>query len=83
MKGWLKRWRQRRSQSTWIYCPKCKLELIAGGEWIGQDVRDPAIEAYTCARCGTWSAWNFDAPAPLLVKSGADPYFSQRTFSTK
>jgi hypothetical protein len=40
--------------------------MVAGGRWLGQDKRT-GVEGYLCAMCGTESAWDFDAPAPLLV----------------
>jgi hypothetical protein len=64
----LRRWRLRRKQHTFVYCPTCRFELVAGGKWMGQLVTDPSIEAYACARCGTFSEWHFDSPAPILVR---------------
>jgi hypothetical protein len=29
--------------------------MVAGGDWLGQNVDDPRIEAYKCARCGTFA----------------------------
>ncbi len=65
------RWAERqarRKQHTFVYCPQCRYELVAGGVWLGQDVTNLAVEAYRCARCGTFSAWDFDAPAPILLR---------------
>jgi hypothetical protein len=59
--------RARKRQRTFVYCPTCKFELCAGGEWVGPSETDPAIENYSCSRCGTFSAWNFDTPAPILL----------------
>ena len=70
----LRWWRRRRAlkrQRTFIYCPECKLELIASGSWMGT-MLDPRLEAYICTRCGTWSTWNFDIPAPFCVKASTD-----------
>ena len=67
-----RRWKQRRRQTTWIYCPSCKLELVAGGEWLGQEL-ETGYEAYRCNRCGRLSVWNFDMPAPVLTeRDGVD-----------
>jgi hypothetical protein len=65
--------KKRHKQHTFVYCPACRYELVSGGEWIGQDITDPSIEAYQCARCKVTSAWYFDAPTPLLVRSGFNP----------
>jgi hypothetical protein len=65
--NWWKRRRALKRQTCFVYCPYCKFELCAGGKWLGQDITDPSIEAYECARCGTFSRWNFDAPAPFTV----------------
>lgn len=71
--AWWREWRQRRKQTTFVYCPTCRYELVAGGDWLGQDVTEPSIEAYRCARCGTLSAWLFDTPAPFLVRVNGHP----------
>lgn len=58
----------RKNQRTWLYCPECKFELVAGGEWLGQEV-ETMYEAYRCARCGTLSTWDFDTfPVPVRVE---------------
>lgn len=67
------RWRDRRrerkalrNQKTFVYCPVCRFELVAGGEWLGQDTTT-FHEAYRCNRCGAFSTWDFDFPAPVVV----------------
>ena len=57
----------RKRQRTFIYCPSCNFELVAGGEWLGQEVTT-MYEAYRCARCDTTSVWDFDLfPVPVRV----------------
>lgn len=66
-----KRWQIRRAlarQRTFVYCPVCRFELVAGGIWLGTNATDPSLEAYDCGQCGQFSEWNFDALAPLLVR---------------
>ena len=70
-------WRAPRKQTTFVYCPGCRYELVAGGDWLGQDVTQPEVEAYKCARCGTISAWLFDAPAPILLRINGKSIFEK------
>ena len=64
-----KAWRLRRRQTCFIYCPSCRFELVAGGEWLGQDI-ETAHEAYRCNRCDTLSTWDFDTyPVPVTVEA--------------
>lgn len=58
-------------QRTFVYCPSCRWEMVAGGRWLGQEIATMA-EGYDCARCGCRSVWDFDCPAPVLLRSDAD-----------
>lgn len=62
---------QERRQRTFVYCPSCEYELCAGGDWMGSPSHNSPVEVYKCARCGTFSSWDFDAPVPLLLKVGS------------
>ena len=46
----VEKWWRARNQTTWIYCPTCKDELIASGSWILQNV--DGLEEFKCIRCG-------------------------------
>ena len=50
-------------QSTWVYCPGCSQDMVAG------DVVDCIVTSdyvYYLCECGTYSRWIFDTPAPAL-----------------
>lgn len=54
-------------QSCFIFCPYCGIELITGGEYIGNSVPSNLVK-YCCNRCHTTSIWDFDPPAPILIE---------------
>lgn len=56
----------RTKQTTWVYCPGCKQELVGGTQ---RQVLDTDVVRYYCMRCLTVSVWEFDAPVPLLLDS--------------
>lgn len=58
-------------QWTFVYCPACRFELCAGGEHLGMN--SEGLETYRCAKCGEYSAWDFDAPVPLLIHVDGRP----------
>lgn len=51
-------------QKTYVYCPKCRNELVANGYLI----KDTDFVYYKCSKCGYESKWDFDAPCPILIK---------------
>lgn len=53
-------------QTTFVYCPGCRQELVNGRNRI---VMDTDLVRYFCGECNTISAWMFDAPVPLLIDS--------------
>ena len=52
-------------QTTFCYCPNCKNELISSGSFISDD----NLVYFECVKCDVRSEWDFDAPAPILIKS--------------
>jgi transcription elongation factor Elf1 len=52
-------------QTTFVYCPTCKLEQIANNCF----VEDTDLVRYRCVNCGTRTEWLFDAPVPLLISA--------------
>lgn len=60
--------RNKNKQHTFIYCPKCKNELIKNGQFI-EDNDD--IIKYCCSKCGIISFWDFAIfPVPYLRTCG-------------
>jgi transcription elongation factor Elf1 len=54
-----------RKQTTFVYCPTCRLEQISNSCFVS----DTDVVRYRCSHCGTETAWDFDAPVPLLLKT--------------
>lgn len=51
-------------QYTFIYCPKCRNELVKNGQFIEDN---DGIVKYKCSKCGWVSIWDFaSCPAPIL-----------------
>lgn len=68
--GWLddyirfmNRRKQVRKQRTYCWCPICNEDLCSNGSLFW----DTDLVRYECENCGCRSAWNFDAPGPLLI----------------
>lgn len=56
--------RLKKKQYTFIYCPKCRNEMIKNGQFI-EDI--DGIVKYRCSKCGTISLWDFgNFPVPML-----------------
>lgn len=56
--------RLKKKQYTFIYCPKCRNEMIKNGQFIEDN---DGIVKYRCSKCGTISFWDFgNFPAPML-----------------
>lgn len=53
-------------QTTWVYCPGCKRDLVSAENVI---ITDTDLVRYFCGDCHTVSSWLFDAPTPLLIDS--------------
>jgi len=66
-------WPTRTVTQTRCFCPTCRRDLIAGDSYVGlsDEILTPAgdrAETYRCARCGTFSAWDFDMfPTPTII----------------
>lgn len=57
-------------QHTFIYCPKCKNELISSDSFIKDE---DGILKYKCTKCGNVSFWDFiHYPIPYLITCGRD-----------
>ena len=57
----------KQGQKTFIYCPKCNMELISSESRIEGTVPMPS-EHYRCTNCYTLTEWDFDSPTPILVE---------------
>jgi hypothetical protein len=56
-------------QTTFLYCPGCQHELVAGGHFFGEDpeTRD---WIYNCAQCNQRSSWDtVSFPIPVLRRA--------------
>lgn len=57
--------RYKKSQKTFVYCPKCNNELISSQSFVS----DGEFVTYKCKGCGLISHWDFDTyPVPVLLK---------------
>lgn len=56
--------RKKEKQTTFCYCKNCKNELISSDSFVS----DEDVVTYKCVKCGMISEWDFDAPAPILLK---------------
>lgn len=56
--------KKKEKQTTFCYCPVCKNELISSDSFVS----DKEVVTYKCTKCGIVSEWDFDAPAPILLK---------------
>ena len=57
--------RYKKSQKTFVYCPKCNNELISSQSFVS----DGEFVTYKCKGCGEVSNWDFDTfPIPVLIK---------------
>jgi len=53
-------------QTTFVYCPECRNELIKNGNLI----KDTEFVYFKCSKCGHKSEWDFNTPCPILMKGG-------------
>lgn len=58
------RLRRRPRSTTQAFCPRCGNELVSCPL---TTCADTDLVRYICGRCQTASAWDFDAPVPLLI----------------
>lgn len=60
--------RNKHRQYTFIYCPKCRNEMVKNGQFIEDN---DGIVKYSCSKCGTISFWDFgNFPVPMLRTCG-------------
>lgn len=52
------------NQTTFVFCPKCGLELCHSDSFI----EDTDLVRYKCVNCKHHSSWLFDAPIPMLIE---------------
>lgn len=57
--------KKKEKQTTFCHCPNCKNELISSNSFVS----DEEVVTYKCVKCGVISEWDFDAPAPILLKN--------------
>ena len=55
-----------RIKSCAIFCPGCKNDLVEDGEASHKGPSASGMEVYCCSKCGVWTVWDFDTPAPFL-----------------
>ena len=60
-------------QSPCVWCPRCGNELVSDPR-TKSNMRNNGrgLLDYQCGECGTWSAWDFEPPVPLLVQATGD-----------
>lgn len=58
-------WKRRPRQTTWVYCPQCKVDLCTQ---TGTTYTDTDLVRYVCGNCGKRSCWMFDAPVPIYIE---------------
>ena len=60
--------RLEKKQFTFIYCPKCRNEMIKNGQFIEDN---DGIVKYRCSKCRNISFWDFgNFPVPMLRTCG-------------
>lgn len=52
-------------QRVFVYCPSCGCELLSSDNC---SISEPNLVYFECHNCDTGSMWDFDAPAPILIK---------------
>lgn len=60
----IKKYREKKGQKTFIYCPMCNTEMISNGNFI--EDREGIVE-YECSKCGCVSFWDFSFLPPYLI----------------
>lgn len=57
--------KKKNNQTTFCYCPKCRNELISSNSF---DKEDGYYTYFKCKKCNYYSMWDFNCPAPILIK---------------
>lgn len=70
------RWFNGKPQRTWVWCPTCERDLCSQ-ETLVRATPDGAV-TYHCHKCDLVSVWDFNPPAPVLIRKHAyvDPWKS-------
>lgn len=55
----------KKGQNTFIYCPRCDLELISSHSHL---YSKNGLEIFKCRQCYIKSNWDFTTPVPILVE---------------
>ena len=55
-----------KDQTTFIYCPDCRLELISTNSFV-EEYSDHICK-FKCNNCGRESIWDFNPPTPILLE---------------
>lgn len=65
-------WRTRKAKGRTCaaYCPRCRTDLCA----TGRTLEDTDLVRILCLKCGSRTEWDFDAPAPILIRLDGAPY---------
>lgn len=70
--------RLKKKQYTFIYCPKCRNEMVKNGQFIEDN---DGVVKYCCSKCGTISFWDFcNFPVPMLRTCGHCRYLINDKF---
>lgn len=76
----LYRLKNKHEQYTFIYCPRCNVELIKNGLFITD--KDGIVQ-YGCPNCGITSFWDFaHYPAPMLRTCGSCKHLVDNEFGS-
>jgi hypothetical protein len=59
-------WRPKGIADCQAFCPFCKSDLVANGNYVGETAHGLTI--FDCRACRRESVWDFDAPLPILIK---------------
>lgn len=70
LKRFLKERKNARKQKTFCWCPICGEDLCSNNSF----KEDTDLVRYDCCNCNCRSAWDFDAPAPILIKCDGISY---------
>lgn len=69
-KQFLLRRKSAKLQRTYCWCPICDEDLCSNESFVS----DTDLVRYECTNCGCRSAWDFDAPCPLLIRNDSIIY---------
>lgn len=57
-----------REQKTFCWCPTCKEDLCSNNSFNPDSPTTVPVQ-YECTNCGTRSEWDFNHPAPILLRA--------------